>query len=119
MAGASSGEDPTNDGQVCFVRLPTVSSNPWRRMDRANGDCCSFHTRLASPNPCVSVETCGTERGSTTADNITNVLKIEFYCGRGAIAVSLVLPEPQYEETTAYCHFRREPSTKDGHGYAR
>ena len=32
----------------------------------------------------------------------------------GAIAVSLALREPKYQETAAYCHFGRKPETKNG-----
>merc|ERR1712122_216486 len=60
------------------------------------------------------VETYGTEQGGFTADDITNVIKINFDCRPGAIAVSLALREPKYQETAAYCHFGREPVTKDG-----
>merc|ERR1712050_581803 len=60
------------------------------------------------------VETYGTERGALTADDITNILKIEFDARPGAIAVSLALREPKYQETAAYCHFGRDPYTKDG-----
>merc|ERR1712066_122029 len=60
------------------------------------------------------VETYGTERGGLTADDITNILKIEFDTRPGAIAVSLALREPKYQETAAYCHFGRDPYTKDG-----
>ena len=42
------------------------------------------------------------------------VLKIEFDCRPGAIAQSLALREPKYQDTAAYCHFGREPVTKDG-----
>ena len=52
------------------------------------------------------VETYGTEQVSLTADDIANVLKIEFDCRPGAIAVSLALREPKYQDTAAYCHFR-------------
>merc|ERR1712008_458271 len=60
------------------------------------------------------VETYGTEHGELTADDLTNVVKMEFDCRPGAIAVSLSLREPKYQETAAYCHFGREPVTKDG-----
>merc|ERR1711957_693772 len=60
------------------------------------------------------VETYGTEQGALTADDITNVIKIAFDCRPGAIAQSLALREPKYQETAAYCHFGREPYTKDG-----
>ena len=39
---------------------------------------------------------------------------MEFDCRPGAIAVSLALREPKYQETAAYCHFGRSPYTKDG-----
>merc|ERR1711878_162467 len=60
------------------------------------------------------VETYGTEQGSLTADDITNIIKIAFDCRPGAIAVSLSLREPKYQETAAYCHFGRTPYTQDG-----
>merc|ERR1712036_138966 len=60
------------------------------------------------------VETYGTEQGDLTAVDITNVIKIEFDCRPGAIAMSLALREPKYQETAAYCHFGRQPHTKDG-----
>jgi len=60
------------------------------------------------------VETYGSEKGGLDVDDITNVLKIEFDCRPGAIAQSLALREPKYQETAAYCHFGRKPETKDG-----
>ena len=39
-------------------------------------------------------------------------VRIEFDCRPGAIAQSLALREPKYQETAAYCHFGREPVTK-------
>merc|ERR1711958_80707 len=60
------------------------------------------------------VETYGTEQGGLTAVDITNVIKIEFDCRPGAIAMSLALREPKYQETAAYCHFGRKPVTKNG-----
>merc|ERR1712084_97138 len=60
------------------------------------------------------VETYGTEQGALTADDITNVIKVEFDCRPGAIAQSLALRDPKSQETAAYCHFGREPYTKEG-----
>merc|ERR1719473_229264 len=60
------------------------------------------------------VETYGTEQGSLTAGDITNILKINFDARPGALAVSLALREPKYQETAAYGHFGREPYTKNG-----
>merc|ERR1712176_1699886 len=62
----------------------------------------------------VFVETYGTEQHGLTPSDITNILKINFDCRPGAIAVSLALREPKYQETAAYGHFGREPYTKDG-----
>merc|ERR1711977_606507 len=63
------------------------------------------------------VETYGTEQGKLTANDVTNVIKIAFDCRPGAIAMSLALREPKYQETAAYCHFGREPYTKEGIKY--
>merc|ERR1711998_34604 len=60
------------------------------------------------------VETYGSECGKLTAEDITNIVKIEFDCRPGAIAQSLALREPKYQETAAYCHFGREAVTKNG-----
>ena len=60
------------------------------------------------------VETYGTEQGSLTPNDITNIVKINFDCRPGGIAVSLALREPKYQETAAYCHFGRKPETKNG-----
>merc|ERR1739849_61456 len=60
------------------------------------------------------VETYGSECGKLSASDITNIVKIEFDCRPGAIAMALALREPKYQETAAYCHFGREPYTKDG-----
>merc|ERR1711934_1209408 len=63
------------------------------------------------------VETYGTQSPKHSPDDITKVLKIAFDARPGAIAVSLALREPKYQETAAYCHFGREPVTKDGMKY--
>merc|ERR1719375_1830315 len=63
------------------------------------------------------VETYGTEQHGLTPTDITNVIKIAFDCRPGAIAVSLALREPKYQETAAYGHFGREPYTKNGIKY--
>merc|ERR1711920_491465 len=47
------------------------------------------------------LETYGTEQGGLSAEDITNVLKMEFDCRPGAIAMSLALREPKYQETAA------------------
>ena len=60
------------------------------------------------------VETYGSERCFLNVADVTNVLKMEFDCRPGAMAQSLALREPKYQETAAYCHFGRAPYTKDG-----
>merc|ERR1712125_193424 len=63
------------------------------------------------------VETYGSECGSLSPDDITNILKIEFDCRPGAIALSLALREPKCQETAAYCHFGRQAYTHQGIKY--
>ena len=60
------------------------------------------------------VETYGTEQGNLTPNDVTNIIKMAFDCRPGAIAISLALREPKYQETAAYCHFGRQPVTKNG-----
>merc|ERR1711959_563465 len=63
------------------------------------------------------VETYGTHQGKLTPEAITNAVKLEFDARPGALAVSLALREPKYQETAAYGHFGRKPYTKDGRKY--
>ena len=58
---------------------------------------------------CYDSECC-----KSSAEDITNMLKVEFDCRPGAIATSLALREPNYQETAAYSHFGRKQYTKDG-----
>ena len=60
------------------------------------------------------VETYGTENGELTAQAITNIVKINFDARPGALARDLVLREPKYNVTAAYCHFGRDPYTEKG-----
>merc|ERR1712014_77340 len=62
----------------------------------------------------LSVETYGTEQGALTAEDITNIIKMEFDCRPGAIAITLALREPKYPETAADCPVGREAVTKNG-----
>jgi len=45
---------------------------------------------------------------------VTDIVKINFDARPGALAKSLALREPKYQETAAYGHFGRAPVTKDG-----
>jgi S-adenosylmethionine synthetase len=58
------------------------------------------------------VETYGTEQGNLTPEAITNIVKLNFDCRPGALARDLVLRQPKYNVTAAYCHFGREPYTQ-------
>merc|ERR1712086_863362 len=60
------------------------------------------------------VETYGTEQGDLNPVDVTNIIKIAFDCRPGAIALSLALREPKYQESAAYCHFGHEAVTKNG-----
>merc|ERR1712046_516198 len=110
--GAFSGKDPTKvDRSAAYI---------CRQMAKSvvkSGLCARALVQLSYaigvPKPLsVFVETYGTEKKGLTPTDITNIIKINFDCRPGAIAVSLALREPKYQETAAYGHFGREPYTK-------
>jgi S-adenosylmethionine synthetase len=112
--GAFSGKDPTKvDRSAAYICRQMAKSVVKGGLAKRCLVQLSYAIGVAKPLS-LFVETYGTECGSLTADDITNVLKIEFDCRPGAIAVSLALREPKYQESAAYCHFGREPVTKDG-----
>merc|ERR1712061_556340 len=112
--GAFSGKDPTKvDRSAAYMcRLIAKSIVKSGLCKRALVQL-SYAIAVAKPLS-LFVETYGTEQGDLTADDITNIIKINFDCRPGAIAQSLALREPKYQETAAYCHFGREPYTKNG-----
>jgi len=115
--GAFSGKDPTKvDRSAAYICRQMAKSVVKSGLSKRCLVQLSYAIGVAKPLS-LFVETYGTESGSLTADDITNILKIEFDCRPGAIAVSLALREPKYQETAAYCHFGREPYTKEGRKY--
>merc|ERR1712177_183978 len=112
--GAFSGKDPTKvDRSAAYICRQMAKSVVKSGLCKRALVQLSYAIGVAKPLS-LFVETYGTEQGSLTAEDITNVIKIEFDCRPGAIAVTLALREPKYQETAAYCHFGREPYTKDG-----
>jgi len=112
--GAFSGKDPTKvDRSAAYICRQMAKSVVKGGLAKRCLVQLSYAIGVAKPLS-LFVETYGTECGSLTPDDITNVLKVEFDCRPGAIAVSLALREPKYQDTAAYCHFGREPVTKDG-----
>merc|ERR1711963_137604 len=112
--GAFSGKDPTKvDRSAAYICRQMAKSVVKSRLCKRALVRLSYAIGVAKPLS-LFVETYGTEQGSLSADDITNVIKISFDCRPGAIAQSLALREPKYQETAAYCHFGREPYTKDG-----
>merc|ERR1719372_22223 len=112
--GAFSGKEPTKvDRSAAYI---------CRQMAKSvvkSGLCARALVQLSYaigvPKPLsVFVETYGTEKKGLTPTDITNIIKINFDCRPGAIAVSLALREPKYQETAAYGHFGRDPYTKNG-----
>merc|ERR1719450_411992 len=115
--GAFSGKDPTKvDTSAAYICRQMAKSIVKSGLSKRALVQLSYAIGVAKPLS-VFVETYGTEQGDLTADDITNVVKIEFDCRPGAIAVSLALREPKYQETAAYCHFGRAPYTKEGRKY--
>merc|ERR1711871_1275419 len=112
--GASSGEDPTKvDRSAAYICRQMAKSVVKSGLCKRALVQLSYAIGVAKPLS-LFVETYGTEQGSLNAVDITNVVKIAFDCRPGAIAMSLALREPKYQETAAYCHFGREAVTKNG-----
>jgi len=112
--GAFSGKDPTKvDRSAAYICRQMAKSIVKSGLSKRALVQLSYAIGVAKPLS-LFVETYDSECGKLTADDITNILKIEFDCRPGAIATSLALREPKYQETAAYCHFGRQPYTKDG-----
>merc|ERR1719387_3050936 len=112
--GAFSGKDPTKvDRSAAYICRQMAKSVVKSGLCARALVQLSYAIGVAKPLS-VFVETYGTEKHGLTATDITNIIKINFDCRPGAIAVSLALREPKYQETAAYGHFGREPYTKNG-----
>merc|ERR1712137_861409 len=112
--GAFSGKDPTKvDRSAAYICRQMAKSVVKSGLCKRALVQLSYAIGVAKPLS-LFVETYGTEQGALTAHDITNIIKIEFDCRPGAIAMSLALREPKYQETAAYCHFGREAVTKNG-----
>jgi S-adenosylmethionine synthetase len=115
--GAFSGKDPTKvDRSAAYICRQMAKSVVKSRLAKRCLVQLSYAIGVAKPLS-LFVETYGTQSPKHSPDDITKVLKIAFDARPGAIAVSLALREPKYQETAAYCHFGREPVTKDGMKY--
>jgi len=112
--GAFSGKDPTKvDRSAAYICRQMAKSVVASGLSARCLVQLSYAIGVAKPLS-LFVETYGSAKGKLTVDDITNVLKIEFDCRPGAIAQSLALREPKYQETAAYCHFGRQPETRNG-----
>merc|ERR1719262_364753 len=115
--GAFSGKDPTKvDRSAAYICRQMAKSVVKSGLSKRALVQLSYAIGVAKPLS-LFVETYGTEQGELTAEDITNIIKIAFDCRPGAIAVALALREPKYQDTAAYCHFGREPVTKEGRKY--
>merc|ERR1711977_730641 len=112
--GAFSGKDPTKvDRSAAYICRQMAKSVVKSGLCKRALVQLSYAIGVAKPLS-LFVETYGTEQGSLTPEDITNIVKINFDCRPGALAVSLALRQPKYQESAAYCHFGRTPYTKDG-----
>merc|ERR1719446_1747749 len=106
--GAFSGKDPTKvDRSAAYYCRQMAKSVVKSGLAKRCLVQLSYAIGVAKPLS-LFVETYGSECGKLSADDITNILKIEYDCRPGAIAQTLALREPKYQETAAYCHFGRE-----------
>merc|ERR1712195_408470 len=112
--GAFSGKDPTKvDRSAAYICRQMAKSVVKSGLCKRALVQLSYAIGVAKPLS-VFVETYGTEQHGLTPVDITNIIKINFDCRPGALAISLALREPKYQETAAYGHFGREAYTKDG-----
>jgi S-adenosylmethionine synthetase len=112
--GAFSGKDPTKvDRSAAYACRQMAKSVVKSGLCKRALVQLSYAIGVAKPLS-LFVETYGTEQGKLTAEDITNIVKIEFDARPGALAVSLALREPKYQVTAAYSHFGREAYTQDG-----
>merc|ERR1712066_188341 len=112
--GAFSGKDPTKvDRSAAYICRQMAKSVVKSGLCKRALVQLSYAIGVAKPLS-LFVETYGTEQGALSAVDITNIIKIAFDCRPGAIAMSLALREPKYQETAAYCHFGRQAETKNG-----
>merc|ERR1712018_232425 len=115
--GAFSGKDPTKvDRSAAYICRQMAKSVVKSGLCKRALVQLSYAIGVAKPLS-LFVETYGTEKGKLSVDDITNVIKISFDCRPGAIAQSLALREPKYQETAAYCHFGRQAYTHQGIKY--
>merc|ERR1711937_627955 len=112
--GAFSGKDPTKvDRSAAYACRQMAKSVVKSGLCKRALVQLSYAIGVAKPLS-LFVETYGTQQGSLTAEDVTNIVKINFDCRPGALAVSLALRQPKYQESVAYSHFGRAPYTKDG-----
>jgi S-adenosylmethionine synthetase len=110
--GAFSGKDPTK------VDRSAAYACRWMAKSIVKSGLCkralvqlSYAIGVAKPLS-LFVETYGSECGALSPDMITSIVKLEFDARPGALARDLVLRQPKYNVTAAYCHFGREPYTE-------
>jgi len=112
--GAFSGKDPTKvDRSAAYICRQMAKSVVKSGLCKRALVQLSYAIGVAKPLS-LFVETYGTEQGALNPVDVTNIIKIAFDCRPGAIALSLALREPKYQESAAYCHFGREAVTKNG-----
>jgi S-adenosylmethionine synthetase len=115
--GAFSGKDPTKvDRSAAYICRQMAKSVVQSSLAKRALVQLSYAIGVAKPLS-LFVETYGTEQGALSKKDITNIVKINFDCRPGAIAESLALREPKYQETAAYGHFGRQPYEKNGIKY--
>merc|ERR1712195_377711 len=114
---AFSGKDPTKvDRSAAYICRQMAKSIVSSGLCKRALVQLSYAIGVAKPLS-LFVETYGTEQGDLTPADITDILKVNFDCRPGALAVNLSLREPKYQVTAAYGHFGRQPYTENGIKY--
>jgi S-adenosylmethionine synthetase len=110
--GAFSGKDPTKvDRSAAYACRWMAKSVVKSGLAKRALVQLSYAIGVAKPLS-LFVETYGTEQGAMTPQSITDIVKLNFDARPGALARDLVLRQPKYNVTAAYCHFGRDPYTE-------
>lgn len=116
-ADACSGDDHASMIGDRFSRMDRSAAHLCRQIAKSivkSGLCMRAKVRLTyalgiEKPLALTVDTYGTEQGNLTVADIANVIKLSFDCRPGAIAASLALRDPKYNEVASDCNLEREP----------
>merc|ERR1712054_647739 len=112
--GAFSGKDPTKvDRSAAYICRQMAKSIVKSGLSKRALVQLSYAIGVAEPLS-IFVDTYGSAKDGRTDADILKIIKDNFDCRAGMLVLELDMKKPKYQETAAYCHFGREPYTKEG-----